>query len=194
MLKIALISDHASPLAPPGGIDSGGQNVYVAHLAAELAALGHRVDVFTRRDAAGQPLCRPWIDGVRVIHVPAGPARFVPKEALLPHMAEFSSATVAFMRSQDAGYDLVHANFFMSGLVAQQLRQALRVPFVITFHALGLVRRREQGTADSFPALRSAIERSLMRDAERIVAECPQDCDDMTYLFGADPGLIDFVH
>jgi D-inositol-3-phosphate glycosyltransferase len=31
--RIALISDHASPLAAPGSIDCGGQNVYVAHLA-----------------------------------------------------------------------------------------------------------------------------------------------------------------
>lgn len=193
MLKIALISEHASPLAPPGGIDSGGQNVYVAHLATELAALGHRVDVFTRRDAGSQPLCQPWVDGVRVVHVPAGPARYIPKEQLLPHMGAFSAAAVAFMRSQDAGYDLVHANFFMSGVVAQQVRQALGLPFVITFHALGLVRRREQGTADGFPALRPVIERSLMLDAERIVAECPQDRDDMTSLYGADPGRIDVV-
>ena len=185
MLNIALISDHASPLAPPGGIDSGGQNVYVAHLATELAALGHRVDVFTRRDAGGQPLCQPWVDGVRVINVSAGPTRFVPKEQLLPHMNEFSAGTIAFIRSQDASYDLVHANFFMSGVVAQQVRHALGIPFVITFHALGLVRRREQGTADGFPALRPAI--------ERIVAECPQDCDDMTSLYEADPDRIDVV-
>jgi D-inositol-3-phosphate glycosyltransferase len=193
MLNIALISDHASPLAPPGGIDSGGQNVYVAYLATELAALGHRVDVFTRRDAGGQPPCQPWVDGVRVINVSAGPARFVPKEQLLPYMNEFSAGTIAFMRSQDASYDLVHANFFMSGVVAQQVRHALGIPFVITFHALGLVRRREQGTADGFPALRPAIERNLMREAERIVAECPQDFDDMTSLYEADPGRIDVV-
>ena len=56
MLKIALISDHASPLAAPGSIDCGGQNVYVAHLACQLARLGCAVDIFTRRDSPGQPL------------------------------------------------------------------------------------------------------------------------------------------
>jgi glycosyltransferase involved in cell wall biosynthesis len=193
MLNIALISEHASPLAPPGGIDSGGQNVYVAHLACELAALGHRVDVFTRRDCGEQPLCQHWVDGVRVVNVPAGPPCFVPKEQLLSCMDEFADEMLAFMRSEGLCYDLVHANFFMSGCVAQQLRQALGLPFVITFHALGLVRRREQGSADAFPALRPAIERSLMLDAARIVAECPQDREDMITLYEADPDRIDIV-
>lgn len=193
MLNIALISEHASPLAPPGGIDSGGQNVYVAHLACELAALGHHVDVFTRRDRADQPLCQHWVDGVRVINVPAGPACFVPKEQLLPYMDEFARSAIDFIRDEDADYDLVHANFFMSGLVAQQIKDTLGIPFVITFHALGLVRRREQGTADGFPALRPAIERALMSSAERIVAECPQDSDDMISLYEADADRIDVV-
>ncbi len=44
------ISEHASPVALTGGVDAGGQNIYVAHLARRLAALGYEVDVFTRRD------------------------------------------------------------------------------------------------------------------------------------------------
>ncbi|OON62554.1 glycosyl transferase family 1 [Massilia sp. KIM] len=193
MLSIALISEHASPLAPPGGIDSGGQNVYVAHLARQLAALGHRVDVFTRRDAPERPPCENLGDGVRVVHVPAGPPCFVPKEKLLTYMDDFARHTIAFMRAQDLAHDLVHANFFMSGVVAQHVKGALGIPFVITFHALGLVRRREQGTADGFPALRPAIERSLMREAERIVAECPQDREDMLSLYEAEAERIEIV-
>src|SRR2546423_759974 len=53
MRRIALISEHASPLAALGGADGGGQNVYVAWLARHLAAQGHDVDVFTRRDDPG---------------------------------------------------------------------------------------------------------------------------------------------
>ena len=43
--SIALISEHASPLAAVGGIDAGGQNIYVAHVAKQLANAGHKVDV-----------------------------------------------------------------------------------------------------------------------------------------------------
>lgn len=48
MQRIAIISDHASPLTPAGSVDSGGQNIYVAQIARRLCELGHHVDVFTR--------------------------------------------------------------------------------------------------------------------------------------------------
>ena len=35
-MKIAMVSEHASPLATLGGVDAGKQNVHVAALAAAL--------------------------------------------------------------------------------------------------------------------------------------------------------------
>jgi glycosyltransferase involved in cell wall biosynthesis len=210
-MDIALISEHASPLAPPGGVDCGGQNVYVAHVAAELARAGHRVDVFTRRDDAAQPTVVAVAPRMRVVHVPAGPARFVPKERLLPLMPAFCDAVAAFVRTGIAriaggaenlrethaaplpAYDVVHANFFMSGLSALRLRERFGIPFVITFHALGKVRRRFQGSADAFPRERIAIEESLVDGADRIIAECPCDRDDLIELYGADAARIEVV-
>jgi len=188
--RIALISDHASPLAAPGSIDCGGQNVYVAHLARELAVAGHLVDVFTRRDTIGQKQLVRWRDNIRVVNVPAGPAHHVPKEHLLPYVQAFARFTTRFARHQPAMYDIVHANFFMSGMVARHLKQALGIPFVITFHALGQVRRLAQGADDAFPPARMRIETLLMQQADRIIAECPQDRLDMQQLYGASPARI----
>jgi D-inositol-3-phosphate glycosyltransferase len=187
--KIAIVSEHASPLAAAGGVDSGGQNIYVAQVARNLAALGYMVDVFTRRDAAHQPEVQPWGRGVRVIHVPAGPAHFVRKEDLLPLMEDFSAYVCSFCR-REGGYDLVHANFFMSGLVALKLKQRLDIPLVVTFHALGRVRRQHQGDADQFPAERLAIEDAIVAEADAIVAECPQDKADLLALYHAEPRRI----
>ncbi len=39
-MKVAMVSEHASPLAALGGVDAGGQNVHVAALAEALARLG----------------------------------------------------------------------------------------------------------------------------------------------------------
>lgn len=181
---IALISEHASPLAPPGSID-GGQDVYVANLARELALGGARVDIFTRRDASAQQQVVHLGDRVRVIHVPAGPAHPLPKEQLLPCMAAFARFVTRFARRQATPYDIVHANFFMSGMVAQQLKLALGIPYVITFHALGDARRLFQAQADAFPPERTRIEAALMRQADRIIAECVQDRLDMEQLYGA---------
>lgn len=191
--RIALISEHASPLALLGGQDCGGQNVYVGHVARNLATLGYEVDVFTRRDARSLPSVVQWGEGVRIVHIPAGPEEFVRKEALLPHMATFTEQFLAFCARNGRHYDIVHANFWMSGLVAAQAKAATGMPFVITFHALGRVRRQHQGSADEFPDARFAIEDRIVAEADAIVAECPQDEEDLICLYRADPNRIRII-
>lgn len=193
MRKIAIVSEHASPLASPGSVDSGGQNVYVAHVAKQLAELGYLVDIFTRCDGSLGSQVVKWLPNIRVVQVPAGPPHYIPKEQMLPYMDQFGDFMVRFARQQKIPYDIVHANFFMSGMVAQQIKQALRIPYVMTFHALGRVRRLCQGQADTFPVTRLAIEQELMRDADRIIAECPQDRQDMERLYSAPSSRIDIV-
>jgi glycosyltransferase involved in cell wall biosynthesis len=190
--NIALISEHASPLALAGGVDTGGQNIYVAHTARHLAALGYNVDVFTRRDNPDLAEVMRLGPRVRLVHVPAGPARYVRKEDLLPYMAEFAAYVVEFARRQQsigAGYDMTHAHFFMSGLVALRVKRDLGVPYVVTFHALGRVRLRHQPN-DQFPLERLGIEQLVIDGSEGIVAECPQDREDLITLYKAPPARI----
>jgi glycosyltransferase involved in cell wall biosynthesis len=191
-LRIALISEHASPLAALGGTDAGGQNVYVAQVARALAAKGHEVDVLTRRDAHTLPASVDVCPRLRVLHIDAGPPAPVPKEQLLPHMPEFGARALQLFR-HSAPYDVVHANFFMSALVGLRLRTMLAVPLVVTFHALGLIRREHQGDADGFPLERIAIEQRIVREADRIVAECPQDQADLMRAYGADAARVSMV-
>ncbi len=186
---IALISEHASPLAALGGVDSGGQNVYVANLARQLAQLGYHVDVLTRKDSAELPDVIEWNPRVRIINVRAGPAAFVRKEELLPFMDEFGTNVVNLIRRQGR-YDLTHANFWMSGIVAVHLKALFQIPFVITFHALGRVRRIHQGSADEFPEARFRIEDWLVQEADHIIAECPQDQQDLVRLYDGAPEKI----
>jgi glycosyltransferase involved in cell wall biosynthesis len=173
-------------------VDSGGQNIYVAQLARHLARHGHAVDVFTRHDSTTQPEIVDWQPRVRVINVPAGPAAYVPKEELLPAMPDFCSYIRDFAR-RNGIYDVAHANFFMSGLAALELKRALGVPFVVTFHALGRVRRLHQGDADRFPAQRLAIEDETIKQADAIIAECPQDKVDLTTLYQADVRRVSII-
>ena len=189
--RIAMISEHASPLGALGGVDSGGQNVYVGQVSRNLADLGYEVDVFTRRDSNRVPRVVRWIEGVRIIHVPAGPPVRIPKEHLLPSMGEFTAYVLRCCHRID--YDLVHANFFMSGLVAADLKCATGIPFVVTFHALGRVRRLHQAESDGFPEERLEIEDRIIAEADRIIAECPQDEEDLICLYGANPGKITVI-
>ncbi|SAL38338.1 transferase [Caballeronia udeis] len=191
-MKIALVSEHASPLAAAGSVDSGGQNIYVANVARQLARKGHQVDVLTRCDRSLLPLVSR-LDGARVINVPAGPKRQVPKEQLLPYMEGFARFVVEFSRQEPLHYDVVHANFFMSGLVGLRLKETLSIPLVTTFHALGRVRRLHQGVNDGFPDERFDIEDRLVRDSDSVIAECPQDAADLISLYQADAARIDLV-
>jgi len=190
MKRIAFISEHASPLATLGGVDSGGQNVYVAELARALAAGGYTVDIFTRREAEDQPEVVEWLPGITVVHICAGPAAVVEKERLLPYMPEFTDMLIRYIRERGLRYELVHAHFFMSALVASSVRKVLGIPYVVTFHALGLVRRLHQGESDKFPPERCLIERHVVHDADRLIAECPQDREDLIRLYDADPARI----
>lgn len=190
--RIALISEHATPLGVFGGVDSGGQNVYVGQLAKNLAAIGYDVDVFTRRDCHHLPEVVEWHCGVRIIHVPAGPATALAKEQLLPYMGEFTAFILQWCQHV-CTYDLIHANFWMSALVAAEIKQAIAIPFVVTFHALGRVRRIYQGSADQFPDERFAIEDRVVQQADCIIAECPQDREDLLRLYQADAERIRIV-
>ena len=86
-----MVSEHASPLATLGGADAGGQNVHVAALAAALAGLGAEVVVHTRRDDPALPARVELTSGVMVDHVDAGPARFLAKDEIPPHMGRFAT-------------------------------------------------------------------------------------------------------
>lgn len=190
--RIAIISEHASPLSALGGVDSGGQNVYVAQVGRRLAAMGHEVDVFVRRDSPALPAVCEQGCGLRVVHVDAGPSQFVAKEDMLPLMGPFTDWISRFIRSEGP-YDVIHANFFMSGLAAAELKRRHGIPYVVTFHALGRVRLLHQGSADRFPPQRPDIEKHVMDEADAIVAECPQDRQDQEVLYGADPERIHVV-
>jgi D-inositol-3-phosphate glycosyltransferase len=183
--KIAFISDHASPLAVLGGVDSGGQNVYVAETAKQLAKLGYEVDVFTRWEDASLTEIIDWMPSVRVIHIKAGPVQCIPKEELLPYMEDFTNGMITFIRQEKLEYGLIHAHFFMSALVAADIKKALGIPFVVTFHALGQIRKIHQGSSDHFPPERIDIETRIVKEADMIIAECPQDKEDLVKYYNA---------
>lgn len=191
--KIAFISEHASPLALLGGTDNGGQNVYVAEIATQLAKIGYQVDIFTRRDDLVSTEITQLTPGVRVILVNAGPAEPVAKEELLPFMTTFRKEMESFICRTRVEYRVIHANFWMSGLVAMELKEKLNLPFVITFHALGHIRKIYQKELDRFPPERVDIERSIVQHANKIIAECPQDEQDLINYYQADPQKITMI-
>ena len=172
-MRIAMVSEHASPLATLGGVDAGGQNVHVAALATALADRGHEVVVYTREDTPSLPRRVAMRPRVHVEHVTAGPAIPVPKDELLPYMGTFATGLAERWRGDRP--DVVHAHFWMSGLASIRAAARCGVPVVQTFHALGTVKRRWQGDQDTSPATRIETERWIGYSAARIIATCSDE-------------------
>lgn len=71
--------------------------------------------------------------------------------------------------------DVVHGHFWMSAWAADRAADALDLPRLVTFHALGTVKRRHQGLADTSPPERVAVELAVARTADRVVATCSDE-------------------
>lgn len=194
-LRIALISEHASPLAMPAGMAAGAPGVDLGPLARALAQRGHRVDVLVRRESPTQPALVELQAGVRVRHVDAGPPVPLPPAECLQHMPEFARQTTRLLDTDErhAACDVLHAQGFMSGLVGLRLARACGLPLAVSFHAPALARREQQHGADDLPAERVDIERMLVQQADALVALCPQDRADLMRLYGARPSRISTV-
>lgn len=190
MRRVAMISEHASPLAAVGGEDAGGQNVHVAALSRAVARLGPEVVVYTRRDDPTLPESVQLAPGVVVRHVDAGPAEPVPRDALPVHMDAFARELRRAWNVEAP--DLVHSHFWMSGRAAVTAAAGLDLPVAHTFHALGVVKRRFQGDRDSSPPQRLAVERALALGADRVVATCSEEGEELATM-GAHPDRVSIV-
>jgi glycosyltransferase involved in cell wall biosynthesis len=81
----------------------------------------------------------------------------------------------------------------MSALVAADIKKVLNIPFVVTFHALGIIRRLYQGSRDAFSPERINIEKRVVNEADHIIAECPQDEYDLINYYNADRNRISII-
>jgi D-inositol-3-phosphate glycosyltransferase len=186
--RVAVISLHTSPLVQPGSGDSGGMNVYVREMASSLAQAGIECTTYTRADRAGLPAEVLVEPGHRVVHVEAGP-HHLPKEALPDVLDTFTAGVLDHLGSH-GGADIVHANYWLSGVVGHRLKHALDVPFVATFHTLARV-KAEGG--DPEPIWRDRAEAEIITCADAICVSCPEEERQFRRLYGDPVGRIEIV-
>jgi D-inositol-3-phosphate glycosyltransferase len=195
-MNIAMLSVHTCPLEALGGKETGGMNVYVRELSRELAARGHRVDVFTRSASARVPHkdVGGLGPGARVFHVPAGPEEPYNKHRLFNYLPEFTHGIQAVMDNERVHYDVYHAHYWLSGWVARALQECQRAPVVQMFHTLGAMKNQvARGQVDRETDRRLEIEREIMEFADRIVASTPRDRQHMIDLYDAPADKIAII-
>jgi D-inositol-3-phosphate glycosyltransferase len=126
--------------------------------------------------------------GHRVVHIPAG-AYDLPKEQLPSVVAEFGDAVIEHILSHSPA-DVLHANYWLSGLVAHRLKHELDLPFVTTFHTLAKV-KAEGGDAES--ELRHRAEEEIVGCADAICVNCTEEERQFRRLYGNPAGRIEVV-
>jgi D-inositol-3-phosphate glycosyltransferase len=192
--RLAILSVHTSPLAPMGGKKTGGMNVYIRELSQELGARGLHVDIFTRRTSEKEPDVDERIgENVRVIYLQAGPVMPLSSDEIYPHLSQFTAKLMAFCTMQNIGYEMIYSHYWLSGWVAQKLKEAWGTPFVQMFHTLGQMKKRIRTHGAILPDQRISTETQVMQEADRIVAATPAEHAQLLWLYRANRRKIDIV-
>ncbi len=190
-MRVAMLSVHTSPLAGLGGKEAGGMNVYVRELSRELGRRGVFVDIFTRSQSADSALVTHVERNVTLITLPAGPRTPYDKNRILDHMDEFVAGIMAYTRHNNHTYDVIHSHYFVSGIIALQLREQLHAPVVHMFHTLGAMKNAvARSDEERETGQRIALEGEIMRKADSIIAATTLDMSQMVWHYDANPDAI----
>jgi len=188
MQRVALISLHTSPLVQPGSGDGGGMNVYVREVASALAQAGVRCTTYTRADRPGLPAEVQVEPGHTVVHIVAGPFGVAKEE--LPEWVDVFADGVAEHILATGGADVIHGNYWLSGVAGHRIKHRLDVPLVSTFHTLARV-KAEGG--DMEPAWRDRAEAEVIACSDAICVSCPEEERQFRRLYGDPRGVIEIV-
>ena len=190
MPNFAVISLHSSPLEQPGIGDGGGMNVYVRQLSSSIARLGSNVSVFTRAVSPDQSASIEIEPGLTVHNVPAGPLGFVPKEELSGLVDEFTENVIQRIALNSAEMpDVVHGNYWLSGMVAHKLKHVYSIPMLTTFHTLETVKSQgRQDCDDRFgERFRIEAEAQVAACSDVVLASCEPEARDFERFLDVTP-------
>lgn len=147
--RIAMLSTHGyfDPVPVLGQTDTGGQVIYVLELSKAFSRMGYKVDIYTRWFDKGrkQVVAVPGADEVRLIRIPAGPWKFIPKEQIYPILPELTQNIIRYIVDNGLDYDLFHGHYVDAGLVMLELSDHFGKPSFFTAHSLGAWKREQMG-------------------------------------------------
>lgn len=186
--RILMISYHTCPLASEEGKETGGMNVYVYELSSALSKLGYEVDVVTRSQDVHAEKVVQVEKGFRVIHLAAGPELPQPRKKVIDFVPEFIESLISFVEKEHLHYDIIHAHYYLSGLIALGVRNYGdgATPFVITFHTLALMKNLvARASREEESTVRIDAEFTLIKDANIITTPSASDKQYLMYLYEA---------
>jgi len=189
--RLAVISYHTCPISDEHDAEIGGMNIYVLELSKELARKGYAIDIFTRSQDAKSPRIVEVAPLLRVIHLPAGEETPLPKKDLITYIPDFIDSFYEFMKEDKQSYYAVSCHYYLSGIIGMDIKKKFAIPFIITFHTLGLMKNlvaRSEAERESIDRVKSEL--LLVKEADLVVATSETDSEYIENLYNGDPEKI----
>lgn len=184
---------HTSPLDQPGIGDAGGMNTYVVESAERMAAMGMKVDIFTRRSNAEVADIVEISKGVRVIQLNVGPVEGMTKEKLPSLIPGLSEAFLQAMQA-DIKYDVIHSHYWISGKVAMAASEKLGIPLVNTMHTTARVKNLSLAEGEiPEPMIRVQGETQVVEASDALIANTDAEAASLVSLYSACPDNVHVV-
>ena len=128
-MKILQISFHTAPFGNIGKFDSGGLNVYVQQISKQMSK-NHSVTVVTAEKAESFKNGNLEFLSLNMFDPDLSTDD---KEVYLKSFREQLDKTIDLN-----SFDIIHAHYWLSGLIAKQISDELNIPFIFTSHSLGV--------------------------------------------------------
>ena len=128
-MNILQISFHTSPFGSVGKFDSGGLNVYVQQISKQLSN-ENNVTVVTAEKAENFKTDNLDFYSLDLFE----PGLTVDDKEI--HLQDFKIKLEENFELEN--FDIIHAHYWLSGLVAKQISEEKKIPFVFTSHSLGV--------------------------------------------------------
>ncbi len=128
-MNILQLSFHVSPFSEIGKNDGGGMSVYVQQISKHLSEK-HNVTVVTGEKAESFKDKNLEFISLDIFE----PDLNVEDKEI--HLQEFKNRLEEFTDLKS--FDVIHAHYWLSGLVAKEISNELNIPFVFTSHSLGV--------------------------------------------------------
>ena len=128
-MNILQISFHTSPFGSVGKFDSGGLNVYVQQISKQLSN-ENNVTVVTAEKAENFKTDNLDFYSLDLFE----PGLSVDDKEI--HLQEFKTKLEENFELEN--FDIIHAHYWLSGLVAKQISEEKNIPYVFSSHSLGV--------------------------------------------------------
>ncbi len=128
-MKILHVSFHTSPFGSVGKFDSGGLNIYVQQTS-KLLSKNHEVTVVTGETAESFKENNLEFLSLNLFE------KNLSVDDKEIHLQEFRKKLDEFIDLKS--FDLIHAHYWLSGLIAKQVAEEFKIPLIYTSHSLGI--------------------------------------------------------